>query len=403
MLNPIFGQAMTRVCFLALLKFMHFVDNADPNHDAHDPNRDKLHKVRPLIEMIRDRCKRVYSPGRNLSVDESLVLFKGRLGFKQYIKTKRARFGIKLYQLCTSNGVTLDFIVYCGAGMYDEDGNLGLTTTEKIAANLIEPYLGEGHCLYTDNFYTSPNLAKHLLANQTHLCGTEKSHRKNFSKELPKEKLEKGEAAFYKTDKGMLGVKYRALQNKSGNKPKVVHMLSTLHRATMCDSGKKDKDQNPVMKPSCIIDYNHQMGGVDLVDQQLHSFHTLRKSYKWYRKLALRLLMQCTMNAHKSYQLHTGDRKKDFLSFMHDVVSVLLTSSPRLNREVSLQDTVHRLSGRHFPAKKQPNEGSVDPRPKKKCRVCYARGIRTAKGAPVETVWICETCPSKPSLHIEQG
>ena len=59
--TPIFGQVMTRDRFLALLKFMHFVDNADPNHDAHDPNRDKLHKVRPLIEMIRDRCKRVYS------------------------------------------------------------------------------------------------------------------------------------------------------------------------------------------------------------------------------------------------------------------------------------------------------------------------------------------------------
>ena len=89
------------------------------------------------------------------------------------------------------------------------------------------------------------------------------------------------------------------------------------------------------MKPSCVVEYNHQMGGVDLVDQQLHNFHTLRKSYKWYRKLALRLLMQCTMNAHKAYQLHTGDRKKDFLSFTHDVINVTNIKPQTKPRSVS--------------------------------------------------------------------
>ena len=138
--TPIFSQVMTRDRFLVLLKFWHFADNMDPSYDVRDPNRDKLHKVRPLIDMMRSRCKRVYAPGKYLSVDESLVLFKGRLGFKQYIRTKRARFGIKMYEICTSNGVTLDFLVYCGRGMFsDDDPNSELSTTERIAANLIEP------------------------------------------------------------------------------------------------------------------------------------------------------------------------------------------------------------------------------------------------------------------------
>ena len=59
--------------------------------------------------MIKDQCGKVYSPGKSLSMDESLVLFKERLSFKQYISSKRARFGIKLYQLCTFNGILLDF------------------------------------------------------------------------------------------------------------------------------------------------------------------------------------------------------------------------------------------------------------------------------------------------------
>ena len=64
--------------------------------------------------MIKDRYGKVYSPGKSLSMDENLVLFKGRLSFKQYISSKRARIGIKLYQLCTCSGILLDFIVYHG-------------------------------------------------------------------------------------------------------------------------------------------------------------------------------------------------------------------------------------------------------------------------------------------------
>ena len=98
--------------------------------------------------MIKDRCCRVYSPGKCLSMDKSLVLFKGRLSFKQYISSKRARFGIKLYQLCTSNGILLDFLVYHGnlaPGLtIMEDGSL---ITERIPVTLMQKYLQKGYHL----------------------------------------------------------------------------------------------------------------------------------------------------------------------------------------------------------------------------------------------------------------
>ena len=34
---------------------------------------------------------------------------------------------------------------------------------------LMEPYLGKGHVLYTDKFYTSPLLAKHFLSKNSSL------------------------------------------------------------------------------------------------------------------------------------------------------------------------------------------------------------------------------------------
>ena len=59
--------------------------------------------------------------GRICPQMNSLVLFKGQLHFRQYIRTKRACFGIKLYELTTSDGITLDFLICGGKGMFADD------------------------------------------------------------------------------------------------------------------------------------------------------------------------------------------------------------------------------------------------------------------------------------------
>ena len=70
---------MNRNQFNFILKFLHLDNNEDLTFDQNDGNRDCLHKVCPLINIFCDCAKSVYSPEKNLSVDESLVLFKGSL------------------------------------------------------------------------------------------------------------------------------------------------------------------------------------------------------------------------------------------------------------------------------------------------------------------------------------
>ncbi|XP_065652956.1 piggyBac transposable element-derived protein 4-like [Hydra vulgaris] len=242
--TPIFSKTMSRDRFKVILKFLHFNNNNDPNLILNDPNRDRLHKVRPFVNMIRERCRKVYSPGQHLSVDESLVLFKDRLHFCQYIKTKRARFGIKVYELTTADGITLDFLAYCGTGMYDDDKNSTMPLSQRIPIELMGPFLNKGHIVFTDNYYTSPSLASYLLSKKTYICGTICANRKHYSKEILNDQLAKGTAVFYKTrneDNKMLACKYRATKDKSGNKQKVVYMLSTYHNPVMVETGKSDK------------------------------------------------------------------------------------------------------------------------------------------------------------------
>ncbi|KAF7670762.1 PiggyBac transposable element-derived protein 4, partial [Astathelohania contejeani] len=56
-----------------------------------------------------------YSPETDLSIDEGICPWKGKLGFKTYNPQKPDKYGIKLYILCDSKtGYTLKFTLCSG-------------------------------------------------------------------------------------------------------------------------------------------------------------------------------------------------------------------------------------------------------------------------------------------------
>ena len=62
-------------------------------------------------------------------------------------------------------------------------------------------------------------------------------------------------------------MKYRAKRDSATGQTKVVYVLSMSHGAAMKNTNRVDTDGNVIQKPTSIFDYNHNMGGVDLVDQ----------------------------------------------------------------------------------------------------------------------------------------
>ena len=114
--------------------------------------------------------------------------------------------------------------------------------------------------------------------------------------------------------------------------------------------------------------------------------------------------MQVTLNSFKVFQNNTGDTKVTYLSFLRDSIALMIAAMPDVPRPIQDPgtDLPDRLTGRHFPSQKPGVEGSKDPRPTKKCRVCKARGVTTNKGGPMKTVYICRFCPSNPGLHPDK-
>ena len=114
------------------------------------------------------------------------------------------------------------------------------------------------------------------------------------------------------------------------------------------------------------------MGGVDRVDQQLHNISPLRKSYKWYKKLAFRIIMQIVLNAQKIYVLETGI-SITLLEFLRKVITSWVTVNEGLPVNRPQDETIIRLNGRHFPNLLIAQPDALDQRPVKRCRVCYAK------------------------------
>ena len=63
---------------------------------------------------LSDKFEEAYIPSQHLSLDESLLLWKGRLLFRQNILLKRARYSIKQFILAEDTGYVVHLKVYCG-------------------------------------------------------------------------------------------------------------------------------------------------------------------------------------------------------------------------------------------------------------------------------------------------
>lgn len=90
----------------------------------------------------------VYEPSKNLALDESMAVFRGRLIFQQFIKNKRHKYGIKLYMLTETFGLVHREMIYSGQA---HDMSLDCCHTESVVEKLMEGLLHSGRSLNMDN------------------------------------------------------------------------------------------------------------------------------------------------------------------------------------------------------------------------------------------------------------
>lgn len=274
---------------------------SDPEKDAENdkkkgaPDYDRLFRLRPLMDTIKNACKAFYHPRQNLSVDEKVAATRTQVGLKRYMKGKQTKCGFKLFVLAdSSNGYTFDFSVYTGKTLFSTGAGLAY---DSVMALVKPAHLGSGFNLYVDNFYTSPKLFKDLLSLNIGACGSYRDNRNDCQGSISNDP--RGSIRWIR-DGPLLFVKWMDTRE--------VTICSTIHSAySGCTVNRRVKTPEgqwavkSIPCPTPVVDYNKYMEGFDLSDQVIHYYSVHHKSMRWYGTLFYHFLDIAATN---SYLLH---------------------------------------------------------------------------------------------------
>ena len=243
---------------------------------------DKLAPIREIFDMFIHACHSNYIPGFDCTVDESLLSFRGRCGFKQYIPNKSSKYGIKLFVLADNDtSYSMKSIVYIGAGTFANMANLDVPVPTKAVLGLVDCSEGTNRNITTDNYYTSIALARELKSRKLTLVGTLKKNKTC----IPPCFLTKSNAGtvHYGFDKQ----NEYTLLSVTPKKNKKVVFFSSMHQTKQSDGNTEEINMY----------YNKTKGGVDSHDQKCSLFTTARRTNRWPMRLFYGILDYSIVNA----------------------------------------------------------------------------------------------------------
>jgi hypothetical protein len=357
--SEIIRNTMSRERFELLLKFWHF-----SNNDKKDSNQDRLFKLKPILDLLKVRFSSVYTPGSIVSVDETMIPWRGRLLFKQYLLGKAHKYGVKMYKLADTNGYTWNFVIYTG----QQDSLAGRGHAEAVVMNLLNDLSGCYRTVVADNFFTSISLAERLLEQDTYLIGTLRSNRAGSGREIVQKRLNHGEVYGLQNRIGVKLIKWKDKRD--------VLMISTKpsHSATVVDTGKTNKLNECIMKPQVILDYNEGRQGTDLSDQ-LSTYHAcLRRSIKWYKKVAFELIFgTAVVNSYLIYKENYATSNIQISQFRESLVRSLLLGMPIEKLKPGPRQQLTSHSKRKLADHKLEEKKGSDRDVRRRCVGCYEK------------------------------
>ena len=388
------ASVMSRNRYEDLASNFHLANN-DENPPYGAPDFDRLHKVRSIIIMLKERFAALYDPHREVAVYEAMMKFKGRCSFLQYMAAKPTKWGIKAWALCDSHSYyMLDFNVYTGKDS-TRDVNVPLAT--KVVKDLMAPLYHKFHHVYFDSFFTSLPLLTELKEMETYACGTVRTNRRGLPPSIKTSRLRQPGESIKRQRDGVLAIAYC-------QKKKKVCLLSTANvvgDGEVRQHGKRGMPGRTIPKPVAILEYSDHFNGVDKNDQMRQLYSVALKAYKFWKYIFWFLCDVSLLNAYILHKEAPGGPRPKILSHKNFQLSVAngliggFTSrkrkfSPRLDPPPAKIPKTD-----HVAVKIQSKRG------KRNCVLCSREGRTTASGQKCQTRTECKVC--KVALCEEKG
>ncbi|KAJ8912402.1 hypothetical protein NQ315_013468 [Exocentrus adspersus] len=208
-------------------------------------------------------------------------------------------------------------------------------------------------------------------------------------KEVVNKKLKKGEVFAMENNKGITILKWKDQRD--------IIMLSTKHDAEVVERTRNGKAKQV---PNVVIDYNKGKSSVDLSDQMGSYSNPLRRSVKWYRRIAFELLLTTSMvNAFILYKQVTHNNI-NITDFKKDVIRHLASAG---EEEITVQEEPEPKKRRIHSLKKK--EGESKHKTRRCCKGCYKKnndqhGRKYATNRTLKVDTYCDDCEQKPFLCL---
>jgi hypothetical protein len=242
--------------------------------------------------------QKVWTAGQNVTIDESMIRYMGRaISFVQYMPAKPIKHGIKVFCVCCAfTGVILAWKVYCGK---DNDDSTALDICDQLvkSAGLTN---ARGRELYTDNWYTSVRLVKHMFERYGWTtCGTIKMTDKKAREreDIPFRKLSQGaknsvERGWFREAvlKMKAGLKTYYIQCTTWKDKKQVCFLhsnaigrSTTHTVRRHSRGQRER--RVINAPNSQQRYADNFNAVDRNDRDSSDYSTTIRTTRYYLRI----------------------------------------------------------------------------------------------------------------------
>ncbi|CAG4960926.1 unnamed protein product [Colias eurytheme] len=289
----VFRDTLCRNRFVFLLKNLRFDSAATRSERI---MIDRLAPIRSIFEQFVKNSQDVYIPYENLTLDEELVAFRGRCGFRQYIPSKPAKYGIKIYALVDNKTYyTLNMEIYCGK--QPESPYAISNKPYDVVDRLVQCVSQTSRNVTMDIFFTSYESTNHLLKDhKLTVVGTLRANKTCIP-------------PVFKTNRELYTTKFGFQKDITilsyVPKPrKIVYMMSSLHH-----DKEIDVETGSQQKPAIITFYNQTKSGVDVVDKLSRTYDVSRNSKRWPLTIFFALLNHAGINSMIIHMLNNGIEK----------------------------------------------------------------------------------------------
>ena len=339
-----------------------------------DENYDPRYKLGKLIDMLNKNFSKYYNCDQQISIDETMVGYKGNNTMKFYIPHKPSKWGFKFHVLAESKtGYCYRLLLDPGKkyrSLVDFKDIEGCRKSESIILSLLQGLENKGYVLYIDSWYSSPNLYYQLSQRGILCTGMIKESRLGVN-EIFTRKMEYDEIAFAVNSKK--GTNLNLIQWKEKRK---MNLLTTMEYDNIRENNK----------PYPIHDYSQNMHGVDFMNYKVALFRDRRKSYKWYKYVFYHIIEIALDNAYVLFQ-NIKNQKMTILNFRLKVITQLLDGykSGRSRAKTSL----NQKAKMHLPIKSER---------RKHCKVCRNSTMLMCSACDL---YLCLKCYRK--FHEEWG